>query len=202
MPAEGLVEQHQPRLQHQRTGELEQHALSAGEVRGLLVGEIGDVEEVQVSLRPPDQGDPIVGAGIAGRETRGEHVLERRHVREDPRDLEGTSDAGPGDLVRRRLLDGLALEPNRARVERIDPAGGIQQRGLAGTVRADETDELALRHGERHRVQRLVAAECKAALYDFEYRLLLSQRSIRPLIHPALHERPPCPDGAGRNGIG
>ena len=99
-PAEGLVEQHQAGSQHQSPGELEQHPLPAGEVGRLLVGEVGDIEEIQVFLRPPDQGEPVVGAGVAGREARGEHILQRRHARKDPRDLEGAGNTGPGDLVR------------------------------------------------------------------------------------------------------
>ena len=177
-PAEWFVEQHQPGLQHQGPGELEQHALTAGEVRGLLVGEVGDVEEVEVLLRPPNQGAPVVGARVAGGEARSKHVLERGHARKDARDLERARNAGPGDPVRRRLLDGFAFESDRAGIERIDTAGCVQQGGLPGTVGPDQADELPFRHPERHRVQRLVAAECNAAFNDFEYGLLLGQRSI------------------------
>ena len=42
---------------------------------------------------------------------------------------------------------------------RMQQAGdGLQQRGFAGAVRADDGDDLAVVHGERHAFQDFVAA--------------------------------------------
>ena len=49
-----------------------------------------------------------------------------------------------GDLVRRRVRDVAAVEDDRAAVGLDDAADRLQQRALAGAVRAEQRDDLAL----------------------------------------------------------
>ena len=90
------------------------------------------------------------------------HVLERRQIGEQADVLEGARDAGGGDLVRLEPGERAAVERERARVGRVDPGQHVEQRRLAGAVRADQAVDLARRDGERHLVQRLHAAEALA----------------------------------------
>ena len=53
-------------------------------------------------------------------------------------------DAEGGDLVRRRVRDVAPVEDDRALVGLDHPADGLEQRRLAGAVRAEQRDDLAL----------------------------------------------------------
>ena len=68
-----------------------------------------------------------------------------------PHDLEGAADAAAADLVRRQPVDALARERDVARVGREHAGDHVEQRGLAGAVRADHGEDLALRHVEARR---------------------------------------------------
>ena len=63
-------------------------------------------------------------------------------------DLEGAADAAAAHFVGRQPVDARALECDAARVRREHAGDQIEQRGLAGAVRADHREDRALRHGK------------------------------------------------------
>ena len=76
---------------------------------------------------------------------RGRHdVLLHRHVQEQPQRLERARDPARGDLVRLEAEQRLALEPDVAGVGLVDAGDEVEERRLAGAVRPDHADDLAL----------------------------------------------------------
>ena len=83
-----------------------------------------------------------------------------RQRRKRPHDLERAADAAAADLVGRQPVDALALRTRCAPVVRRDHAGDhVEQRGLAGAVRADHREDRALRHREADVGDRAQAAK-------------------------------------------
>src|SRR5205085_3218202 len=70
-------------------------------------------------------------------------VLERRQEREDARDLERAADALARAEERRLVRDLDAVEHDRARRRPVDAGEEVEQRRLAGAVRADDPEKLA-----------------------------------------------------------
>src|SRR6202008_3920739 len=90
-------------------------------------------------------------------ERRGDHVLGRevpfegdgdrlrnRETREQQRVLERAAEAGQRPLVWRRFGDVVVLQDDAAAVDLVEPGDAVHQRRLAGTVVADEPEDLAL----------------------------------------------------------
>src|SRR5437867_6808116 len=92
-------------------------------------------------------------------ETREHHVLEDREPAERPRDLKGATDAEVDDPVRRLAGDLALLETDRAAVRDEDARQHAENRALAGPVRADQAQNLALFDREGHMVDGREAAE-------------------------------------------
>ena len=91
---------------------------------------------------------PAGDAQVLGDGERREHAAAARHLRH----------AARGDLVRRRVGDLAPVEDHRAAVG-LDHAGDrLQQRRLAGAVRAEQRDDLALVDLEVDAEQHLHAA--------------------------------------------
>ena len=124
----------------------------------------------------------------------GEPELDEKHV--DALGELGTAQAVEPAVMAEVLLDGeLAVdarvleddaEPAAHRVRRArhvvtEDAGGTavgrqeggedtEEGALAATVRAEETEQLAARHGERHAGERLTSPEAAAQIYDLHRR--------------------------------
>ena len=86
-------------------------------------------------------------------------VVDHRQIGKQRDVLEGAADADLGDPVRRPLQDAHAFHQDVAGARLIEPGEAIEQRGLAGAVRPDQAEDLALMHVEGHAVQRDDAAE-------------------------------------------
>src|SRR5262245_49691427 len=71
------------------------------------------------------------------------NVVEHAHLLEQLRRLVGAGDAGAGDLVRGEAGNLAAGMPDRAAVRPIEAASKIEDRALAGAVRADQTGDAA-----------------------------------------------------------
>src|ERR1019366_1175162 len=93
-------------------------------------------------------------------------VFERRHRVEQREVLKRPSDAEARDLVLAQPLDSAALEPDRAKLRPIKSRQAIEQRGLAGAVRADQPADLAARDFEMDIVERDDAAETNRQAFD------------------------------------
>ncbi len=62
------------------------------------------------------------------------------------------------------------FEANGTRGESLQPADGVEECRLAGSVRPDQSDDLALRHAERDLLDSLQPAEVDGETLDFEKR--------------------------------
>src|SRR5207248_5905421 len=87
------------------------------------------------------------------------HVLEDRELPERTRDLEGPRDAPVADRVGREAGQLLTEEDDRARRSPERAGDAVEHRGLAGAIRADQAEDLALHDLERDRVERGEAPE-------------------------------------------
>ena len=72
--------------------------------------------------------------------------------------------------VRRRAQQALAVEDDLALVRLVEPRDQVEERRLAGAVRADQADDLALAHVERDVVDRDDPAEPPRHVLDREQR--------------------------------
>jgi hypothetical protein len=146
-----LVEQDQPRVEHQDLGELHELLLTEGERCCLLVpeGPHPDVLQELVGrsgLRSADS-DPRQlppGEGALG----GHDVLQDGHLAEQPGDLEGAPQPAVRAGPRRQPVDPLAGEPDLTAVGMDGVVDQVEQCGLARAVGADQPGDRALRYDE------------------------------------------------------
>ena len=111
-----------------------------------------------------------------------EQVLEHGRVLEQLDVLERAGDAEAGDLVRRAPAEVDAVELDRSRRRRVEPADEVEDRRLAGAVRADQREHLAARDVEGHAVDGADAAEADAEVLDREQRGHFSRSDLRKLF--------------------
>src|SRR6478752_550994 len=95
-------------------------------------------------------------------------VVGDREGRERPRQLEAARHAAAGALVGEQAVDDLAVEPHRAGLVGERAADAVDECRLAGAVRTDQADALALGDGKIDAVERDEAAETFAQTRDFE----------------------------------
>ena len=95
-------------------------------------------------------------------------VLRDRQRREDLRVLEGAAETDRCATLGGPLGDIGLTDEDVATLRRQVTGDDVEDRGLAGAVGADETQDLALVHGERHVVNRGDTAEVVAQVADGE----------------------------------
>ena len=95
-------------------------------------------------------------------------VLLDRHGREELDVLERPRDAAVDDAVRRRPQQRLPVEDEIARLRLVQPRDHVEERRLAGAVRADQPDDLARVRLDRDVVQRDYPAEQPGDVLDRE----------------------------------
>jgi hypothetical protein len=137
-----LVEEQHLGVVDQRAGDREPLGLAAGQVLDPAVGLVDQ----------PDPLQPLVGGGDRDVVERGEgaDLLARGEPLEERRGLQLHADPREKPGVARPDL--LAEHAGRAGVGPAQPLDGLQQRGLAGAVGAEDADELALGHLQAHSV--------------------------------------------------
>src|SRR5262249_34357963 len=86
-------------------------------------------------------------------------ILKNGKTTERPRDLESAADSTVDDPVRRGARDLMPVEIDRACRRPQRTRQHVEDRTLAGAVRADQAENLALLDRERHVVDRGEAAE-------------------------------------------
>ena len=140
---ERLVEQQYLRLHGERTRDA--HALlhAARDLRRLLVARLRHAHELEIAQRPFVT--LRLGHRAAEDLVHGQaHVLVDAEPRQQRVILEHDGAIGPG-------LDDLAIvDEDVARRRRRQPRDDVEQRGLAAARVADDRDELALPHDQRH----------------------------------------------------
>ena len=171
-----LVEQHEAGPAGELASELEESLLVEVQAADGLVAPIGKTDEVEHVGRSAH--------GLLLAPTRpAEQCTERRvlpdgHRLEGPRCLQHHGHAGVADPVSPGAGQVGASEDDGAPARRLHAADRLQQRRLAGAVRADEGDDLALVDRERHTGNCGESAEALLDVGQFEDRhgtLLLGQ---------------------------
>ena len=87
------------------------------------------------------------------------HVVDDGEARERPELLECARDAQAAHVVGRETRETRSIQVDRAGVGAIEAADDLEERRLAGSVRADDPDQLAGLHVERDVAVRGDAAE-------------------------------------------
>ena len=117
--------------------------LAAGEPVGVLAGLLGQPDPVAAAPGPAPRPRPRELAVHQPRRQR--DVVQHGHVREQVVRLEDHADPAAHAVgVDPRVGDVLAVEPDRAVVDRLQQVDAAQQRRLARAGRADQRDHLVL----------------------------------------------------------
>ena len=136
-PDRRLVHQQQARLVQQRARKLDPAAVAAGELRGLVVGALGEAEPCQLLL-DARLGDRARNAVQAGMEQKiggdGELEVERRLLEDD---------AEPRQRRHRIARHVVAHHLDAAGIGGEQAGEQLEQRRLAGAIGAEQGDELA-----------------------------------------------------------
>ena len=151
----GLVHEHEARLRREGPSHSQPALVAVRQRRGGLVRIRGEPEQAHELVRPPRRFPP----GGADPERRDLDVLPHREAAEGVRVLEGTGEPMPPAPVRRPAGDVALLESDLATRRPVEAAEDVDERRLAGPVRADQADDLARLELERDVTQRLHARE-------------------------------------------
>jgi hypothetical protein len=165
-----LVEEQQARPRGERARDLQALAVGQGE-RGCGQAALG----VQAQLLENGPGKAAGFRDAAGAmQSADDDVVEHREPGEGLHDLESAPDPRGADLVRAQPIDSLSFEKNLAGIGRVDARDDVEDRGLAGAVRADQAVDVALGHGERCVAHRAQPAEGLRDVLDFKHRASVS----------------------------
>ena len=118
------------------------------------------------------------------------HVLDQRHVGEGPDQLVGHRQAPARAGVYRRPRDLVPIEAHLARAGSHDAGEQAHQGGLAGSVRSDETHQLALLHRDIDPANRAHPAEGDAQVPGFEQTHVSALREANRRAKSASPARP------------
>ncbi|MEZ5669427.1 MAG: hypothetical protein R3F55_18720 [Alphaproteobacteria bacterium] len=166
-----FVEQHQPRPAGQRPRDLDQPALAEGEGGDWRRGQSRDAAPLQARGRRRARAGQTGGAGVAERGVVDDVVAVQQH-----RLLEAAGEAARDTPVRRQAGGVGAEQRQRAGVGPLEPADQVQQRGLAGAVRTDQSADLPRRQRQPVEVDGDDAAEALAQAGDRERRCVACGR--------------------------
>ena len=195
-----LVQQEERRTRGEGARDLEAALVPVGQVHRELVLVLADPEEVEQRPRAVPA-LPLLAAGPAGVQHGVEHaggraavradqdVVQDRHPAEEPDVLVGPGHAERGHLVRRQALQLPPREADHPRRHRIDARDQVEQGGLPRAVRADDGDQLAARHRERHVVHGPEPAEALADAVDRQEALARRPRRLDDRARQELHAR-------------
>src|SRR5439155_16181853 len=109
-------------------------------------------------------------------------VVGNGHMREELDALEDARDPEPRDLVRPQSPQIAALETHRAGPRPIDAVQAVEDRRLAGAVRTDDREQLAVVRVERDAVERDEAAEGERQFANLEQRHLAEPALLAPVV--------------------
>src|SRR5579864_5878211 len=147
-----LIEEDQRWVDHQQPRKLQELLLTVRQIRGVLVPDVLQLHEVE-QIR----GSSEIRRVILPSDD--QHVLLRRHLAEQARQLKGSGNA--------KLIDAVGLQPADVSVAKQDATAGganqsgnqIEERRLARAVRTDEAHNATLGNRQRDSPERLHAAK-------------------------------------------
>jgi len=169
-PGDDLVEQNDLRIGGERAGEFDPLLLAVGQRPDDLVADVLDLQELDDFLRAL-AGEHLLAARAAEVKHRfqdtglqtpvlaHQNVVHDRSVLEQCEVLEGASDAEAHIIVRGDARHVAPVDEYPSGTGRQHPRDQVEERRLAGAVRADDRNDLAVVHRERDIVDRLDAAK-------------------------------------------
>ena len=164
-----LVHDDQPGVQRERLGDLNHLPPRDAELGHRRSRVEWALEAVQDSLCLGEKGLPVHQPAQPGERFAPEqNILRHRERGDERRLLINDGDAEPVRLVDGANGDGLAAEPDRARVGLVYPGQDLDQSALARAVLPDEGVDLARSHAERDVLQRLDARKGLGQADDLE----------------------------------
>ena len=98
-----------------------------------------------------------------------QQVLHYGHVAEQPDVLKSAHHPHAGNFIVRLALNGLPFEQNLPAGGFVKPADTVENGGFAGTVRADDGDDLVLLHIHAYLIHRQQAAEAHGQIFHFQH---------------------------------
>ena len=173
----GLVEQEDEWAGGERAGDLEALEQRIGQRTGLVVAHRVQPERRQDRIAQGPQrcflanarervqqcGAGVLASTMVGAE---QNVLDHAHAGIDADVLEGAGDAETDDTMAGHAFDAAAGEHDGAASRLDQPRDGVEQGGLAGTVRADQAANLAVMKVEADIRERRDAVEAHAEIAD------------------------------------
>ena len=191
-PSDGSSSSSSRGSRHERATDGEHLLLAARERLGRLVRALLQHREERVDPRqgPGGHGAPVA-AGAVGAEL---EVLAHGHRAEQQPALGHERQALAHEALGPRRGDAGAAVGDRPRADGDEADDGLEQRRLAGAVRADDGDELALADGEVDVVQHLGVAVAGPDRRELEQRGGVRHR--RPPRRRGRRRSPPGPSGS------
>ena len=173
-----LVEQQQLGLGRQRPGDFQPALFAVRQVPGDFIAPVVEFEHLQAFQRlgfdlvlfriiPADAQHRFRHAVFHVEMIGDLDIVQDRQVGEQPDVLEGPGDAPLRDLVGFETDQAFAVELHLARCRFIDAGHQVESGGLAGAVRADQADQLALVDFHIEVGDRFQTAELFGQLIDF-----------------------------------
>ena len=175
-PGRRLVEQDELRLATERAGEFDHLAHTVRKARDQLVAMSLQIEEFYHLFHPPAVGFfvapdvreekqllPELGGAVPV--PADQKVVEDGGILEQFDVLEGARDPAPGDVVRGLPGNVLILEIERAGGRIVEPRDQVEDRAFAGTVGADDRQDLSLLDSKADGIHRLQAAEAQRQVF-------------------------------------
>jgi hypothetical protein len=107
---------------------------------------------------------------VRGPTQRESHILGDRQIGEQVGDLEGAADAEVRAPVRRHARDVAPLQEHATRGRPDHTGDGVEEGGLAGTVRPDHGASLAFAQAQRNTFDRRQCAEADAHVLELQNR--------------------------------
>ncbi len=154
-PASGFVEQQKSWMPGEGPGQLHQPELLVGELARRQPGLLDQPDTAEGG----GGGCNGVGVGQTGAVGTDDDVVQHRQPRKAAHHLEGTTDAQARNFVHLQADHTLAGDGSGPFVGRQNPVQQIEQRGLAGSVRADNAEDFAADDFEADLADRAQAAE-------------------------------------------
>jgi hypothetical protein len=140
--------------------------LPAGERAGELLALLLEYRKITVDALQSRGGLGAITDDVCAKA----EILLHRHAREGFFALRDLHEATLDDGVRPQAVDPLAVERDRA-APGLDEAGGcLEQRRLAGSVAAEQRDNLAALHLQAGAIEDLHAAVAADEILDVEHR--------------------------------
>ncbi len=166
-PGQHFVEQQQLRIGGQGLGHFQRLQLrqrqAGGGIAAGLGGQAGEVEDLGYAPRVHPAGAEALSD---------QQVFVHRQFVHRLRDLEGAAYAQARAAEQGRAQDVLAVETDRAAGRACQPGYGVEQRGLASAVGADQSQHLVAVHPQRDAVHGRQAAEAHGQPVQFKHGML------------------------------